>query len=70
MKRCLLILAMVALAVLPTSAFATFSAIQDSCRADAAGNTVTTYVSIVNFNSPVPVCDVHFIAEDEARLWH
>jgi len=64
MKRCLLILATAALAVLPTSAFATFSVIQDSCRTDVANNTETTYFSVVNFNSPVPVCDLHFIPEN------
>jgi hypothetical protein len=64
MRKCLLILATVALVVLPTAASATFSVIQDSCRADAANNTVTTYFSVVNFNSPVPVCDLHFIPEN------
>jgi len=62
MKKSLLILATVALVVLPTSAFATFSTIQDSCR--TVGNTVITYFSVVNFNSPVPVCDIHFLPEN------
>ena len=62
MRKSLLILATVALAILPTSAFARFSAIQDSCRSE--GNTVTTYFSVVNFDSPVPVCDLHFIPEN------
>jgi hypothetical protein len=62
MKKCLLILAAVAFAVLPATAFATFSVIQDSCR--TVGNTVTTYFSVVNFNSPVAVCDLHFIPEN------
>jgi hypothetical protein len=62
MKKCLLILAVAAMSVAPTAAFATFSVIQDSCRTQ--GNTVTTYFSVVNFNSPVPVCDLHFIPEN------
>ena len=62
MKKCFLILATVALVVLPTAAFATFSVIQDSCR--TAGNTETTYFSVVNFNSPVPICDLHFQPEN------
>jgi hypothetical protein len=62
MKKSLLVLAAVALVALPTSAFATFSAIQDSCRTE--GNNVTTYFSVVNFNSPTPVCDVHFLPEN------
>jgi hypothetical protein len=62
MKKCLLLLAAVALVVVPTSAFATFSVIQDSCR--TVGNTVTTHFSVVNFNSPVPVCDLHFVPEN------
>lgn len=62
MKKCLLVLATVALVVLPTAAFATFSVIQDSCRTE--GNTVTTYFSVVNFNSATPVCDLHFLPEN------
>lgn len=62
MKKCLLVLATVALVVLPTSAFATFSVIEDSCRTE--GNNVTTFFSVVNFNSATPVCDLHFIPEN------
>lgn len=64
MRKCLLVLATVALAVIPASAFATYSVIQDSCRTDEAANTETTYFSVVNFNSPTPVCDLHFIPEN------
>jgi hypothetical protein len=53
MKKSFLILLTAALAIAPTAAFATFSVIQDSCRTE--GNTETTYFSVVNFNSPVPV---------------
>jgi hypothetical protein len=52
----------VSLALLPTAASATFSVIQDSCR--TVGNTEITYFSFVNFNSPVAVCDLHFIPEN------
>ena len=62
MKKCFLILATAALAIAPTAAFATFSVIQDSCRTNA--NEVTTYFSVVNFNSSVPVCDIHFLPEN------
>ena len=62
MKKSFLILLTAALAIAPTAAFATFSVIQDSCRTE--GNTETTYFSVVNFNSPVPVCDLHFIPEN------
>jgi hypothetical protein len=62
MKKCFLILAVAAMSVAPTAAFATFSVIQDSCRTQA--NEVTTYFSVVNFNSPVPVCDIHFLPEN------
>jgi hypothetical protein len=60
-KRALLVIAF-ALAVMPTAAFATFSVIQDSCR--VAGNSVTTSFSVVNFNSPVAVADLHFLPEN------
>lgn len=62
MKKRSLFLAAVALTLAPSAAFATFSVIQDSCR--TAGNEVTTYFSVVNFNSPMPVCDLHFIPEN------
>ena len=62
MKKCLLVLAVAVLAIAPSSAFATFSVIQDSCRVH--GNDVTTWFSVVNFNSPVPVCDLHFLPEN------
>lgn len=62
MRRILLLSVVVSLAVLPTAASATFSVIQDSCRTE--GNTEITYFSFVNFNSPVPVCDMHFIPEN------
>lgn len=63
MKKCSLILAAaVALVLAPAAAFATFSVIQDSCR--VSGNEVTTHFSVVNFNSQVPVCDLHFIPEN------
>ena len=62
MKKCLLLVIAVTLAVLPSAASARFSVIQDSCRTD--GNTEITYFSVVNFDSPVPVCDLHFIPEN------
>lgn len=62
MRKLVAIAFLVALAVAPSAAFATFSVIQDSCRTQ--GNTETTYFSVVNFNSPVPVCDLHFIPEN------
>ena len=63
MKKLQLCLALaLALAVLPSAAFARFSVIQDSCRTE--GNTVITYFSVVNFDSPVAVCDLHFIPEN------
>jgi hypothetical protein len=62
MKKCFLVLAAAALALLPSAAFARFSVIQDSCRADGA--VLTVYFSVVNFDSPVPVCDLHFIPEN------
>jgi hypothetical protein len=62
MKKCLLVLATVALVTVPSAAFATFSVIQDSCRTNA--NEVTTFFSVVNFNSPVAVCDLHFLPEN------
>jgi hypothetical protein len=62
MKKCLLVLLVVALAIVPSAAFARFSVIQDSCR--VAGNEVTTFFSVVNFDSQVPVCDLHFIPEN------
>jgi hypothetical protein len=62
MKLKLLLLAAFASLVLPTAASARFSVIQDSCRTD--GNTETTFFSVVNFDSPVPVCDLHFIPEN------
>jgi len=62
MKKSALVLAAIALIALPSSAFATFSVIQDSCRVQ--GNTVITYFSVVNFNSAIPLCDFHFEPEN------
>jgi len=62
MKNYLLLCVAATVALLPSAASARFSAIQDSCR--TVGNTEVTYFSVVNFDSPVPVCDLHFIPEN------
>lgn len=62
MKKCLLLACTVALAALPSASFATFDLIQEDCILQ--GNTVTTVFAAVNFNSPVPIADIHLIPEN------
>ena len=62
MKKCLMLVLTLTLAALPTATFATFDLIQEACRVE--GNTVTTSFAVVNFNSPVPVADLHLLPEN------
>jgi hypothetical protein len=62
MKKFLTIVFTVALAALPTMAMASLDLIQEGCQVE--GNTVTTTFAVANYNSPVPVADVHLIPEN------
>lgn len=68
MKKCLLLVFTLALAVLPAVAFATYDLVQEGCRSDQTST--TTVFAIANFNSPVPIADLHLIPENPVPGCH
>ncbi len=62
MKKFIAVLFTFTLAAAPTVALANLDLIQDGCLIE--GNTVTTSFAVANFNSPIPVADVHLIPEN------
>lgn len=67
MCRRLLVLLAAALCTLPVAALGSVSVVQDSCRSFESDTEIFTEVffSVVNFNSPTPICDLHMIPEGQ-----
>jgi hypothetical protein len=66
-KRSWSIFAVAVLAVLPSLAQAEVSVVQDSCIRfeDAGKQYLRVHFSVVNFNAPFDICDLHFIPEGD-----
>ena len=62
MRKSFLLTIGLALAILPSAALGHVSVIQDGCR--QGDGTVTVLFSVVNFDVPPAICDLHFIPEN------
>ena len=69
MRKSSLIAIALAMLLVPSMVLASINVVQDSCRTvwNPTGNkwSVVVYFSVVNFDSPTPICGVNFVVEGQ-----